>query len=56
MWSQGALQGDVLWFMLFTDDIALVDESWVRVNRKLDLWRARADLHGDWGAPAPLRP
>ena len=33
------IQGDILWCMLFADDVVLVDESQVGVNRKLELWR-----------------
>jgi hypothetical protein len=31
------IQGDIPWYMLFADDIVLVDESQVGVNRKLEL-------------------
>ena len=33
------IQGDILWCMLFADDVVLMDESQARVNRKLELWR-----------------
>ncbi|WVZ58522.1 hypothetical protein U9M48_008792 [Paspalum notatum var. saurae] len=33
------IQEDILWCMLFADDIVLVDESQAGVNRKLELWR-----------------
>ena len=33
------IQGDILWCMLFADDVVLVDESRAGVNRKLELWR-----------------
>jgi hypothetical protein len=33
------IQGDMAWSMLFTDDVVLVDESWIGVNRELELWR-----------------
>ena len=33
------IQGEILWCMLFADDVVLVDESRVGVNRKLELWR-----------------
>jgi hypothetical protein len=33
------LQGGIPWCMLFTDDVVLVDESRMRVDQKLGLWR-----------------
>nr|XP_009766556.1 PREDICTED: uncharacterized protein LOC104217909 [Nicotiana sylvestris]XP_016446357.1 PREDICTED: uncharacterized protein LOC107771493 [Nicotiana tabacum] len=33
------IQGDVLWCMLFTDDIVLIDETRCGVNASLDVWR-----------------
>ena len=33
------IQGDILWCMLFADDVVLVDESRTGVNQKLELWR-----------------
>jgi hypothetical protein len=33
------IQGDIPWCMLFADDMVLVDETRVGVNRKLELWR-----------------
>jgi hypothetical protein len=33
------IQGDIPWCMFFVDDVVLVDESRVGVNRKLELWR-----------------
>jgi hypothetical protein len=33
------IQGDITWCMLFADDVVLVDDSRVGVNRKLELWR-----------------
>jgi hypothetical protein len=31
------IKGDIPWCMLFADDVVLVDDSWTRVNRKLEL-------------------
>jgi hypothetical protein len=34
------IQGDIPWCVLFADDdVVLVDENRVGVNRKLELWR-----------------
>jgi hypothetical protein len=33
------IQGGILWCMLFTDDVILVDESRTGVDQKLELWR-----------------
>jgi hypothetical protein len=33
------IQVDIPWCMLFADDMVLVDETRVGVNRKLELWR-----------------
>jgi hypothetical protein len=33
------IQGDIPWYILFADDVVLVDDSQARVNRKLELWR-----------------
>src|SRR6266498_2244193 len=33
------IQGDISWCMLFADDVVLVDESRIGVNKKLELWR-----------------
>ena len=33
------IQSEIPWCMLFTDDVVLVNESRVWVNRKLKLWR-----------------
>jgi Reverse transcriptase (RNA-dependent DNA polymerase) len=33
------IQGDIPWCMLFADDVVLIDESRIRVNHKLELWR-----------------
>jgi hypothetical protein len=33
------IQGDIPWCMFFLDDVVLVDENRVGVNRKLELWQ-----------------
>ena len=33
-----AIQDEIPWFMLFADDIVLIDEMRTRVNAKLELW------------------
>jgi Reverse transcriptase (RNA-dependent DNA polymerase) len=33
------IQGVIHWCMFFTDDAVLIDESRIRVNQKLELWR-----------------
>jgi Reverse transcriptase (RNA-dependent DNA polymerase) len=33
------IQENIPWCMLFTDDVVLIDESRIRVNQKLELWR-----------------
>jgi hypothetical protein len=33
------IQGDIPWYMIFVDDVVLVDESRVGLNRRLDFWR-----------------
>jgi hypothetical protein len=33
------IQGDILWCMLFADEVVLVDDSQTGVNTKLELWR-----------------
>jgi Reverse transcriptase (RNA-dependent DNA polymerase) len=33
------IQGDISWCILFADDVVLIDESIIRVNQKLELWR-----------------
>ena len=40
------IQGDILWCMLFADDVVLVDESRTGVNQKLELWRATLESKG----------
>ena len=40
------IQGDISWCMLFADDVVLVDESRVGVNRKLELWRQTLESKG----------
>jgi Reverse transcriptase (RNA-dependent DNA polymerase) len=33
------IQGDILWFKLFPDDVVLIYESKIEINQKLELWR-----------------
>ena len=33
------IQDEIPWYMLFVDDIVLVDETRDRVNTKLEVWR-----------------
>ena len=40
------IQGDIPWFILFADDVVLVDESQAGVNRKLELWRQTLESKG----------
>jgi len=40
------IRGDIPWCMLFADDVVLVDESRVGVNRKLELWRRTLESKG----------
>jgi hypothetical protein len=40
------IQGNIPWCMLFVDDVVLVDESQVEVNRKLELWRQTLESKG----------
>ncbi|KAG2650725.1 hypothetical protein PVAP13_1NG204219 [Panicum virgatum] len=40
------IQGDISWCLLFADDVVLVDESSVGVNRKLQLWRRTLESKG----------
>jgi hypothetical protein len=39
-------QEDTPWFLLFANDIVLVDESRTEVNRKLELWRETLEFEG----------
>ena len=34
-----SIHEDILWCMLFADDIVLIDETKEEVNKKLELWR-----------------
>jgi hypothetical protein len=38
------IQGDIPWCILFADDVVLVDDSRMRVNSKLELWRKIIEL------------
>jgi hypothetical protein len=40
------IKSDILWCMLFADDVVLVDESRAGVNRKLELWRRTLESKG----------
>lgn len=40
------IQGDIPWCMLFADDVVLIDESRVGVDRKLEVWRHTLELKG----------
>ena len=40
------IQDDIPWCMLFADDVVLVDESRIEVNRKLELWRNTLESKG----------
>ena len=40
------IQGHILWCMFFADDVVLVDENRVGVNRKLELWRRMLESKG----------
>jgi hypothetical protein len=33
------IQGDILWCMLFADDVVLIDENKIGVDQKLELWK-----------------
>jgi len=41
-----AIQDEIPWYMLFADDIVLVDETRVGVNAKLELWRQTLESRG----------
>ena len=41
-----AIQDEILWCMLFADDIVLVDETRAGVNAKLELWRQTLESRG----------
>jgi Reverse transcriptase (RNA-dependent DNA polymerase) len=40
------IQEDIPWCMLFADDVALIDESRIGVNQKLELWRQTLESKG----------
>ncbi|XP_070044986.1 uncharacterized protein [Nicotiana tomentosiformis] len=40
------IQGKVLWCMLFTDDIVLIDEMWAGVSARLEVWRRTFESKG----------
>jgi hypothetical protein len=40
------IHGDVPWCMLFVVDVVLIDETRVRVNIKLELWRQTLESQG----------
>jgi Reverse transcriptase (RNA-dependent DNA polymerase) len=40
------IQGDIPWCMLFADNVVLIDESRIRVNKKLELWRQTLESKG----------
>jgi hypothetical protein len=40
------IQGGISWYMLFADDVILVDESRTRVDQKLELWRRTLKTKG----------
>ncbi|KAF3648646.1 BTB/POZ and MATH domain-containing protein 5 [Capsicum annuum] len=43
MWR---IQGEVLWCMLFADDVVFIDETWGGVNDKLEVWRQTLKFKG----------
>uniref|UniRef100_A0A0A9D438 Reverse transcriptase domain-containing protein n=1 Tax=Arundo donax TaxID=35708 RepID=A0A0A9D438_ARUDO len=40
------IQGDILWCILFADNMMLVDDSRTKVNGKLELWRQTLESKG----------
>ena len=40
------IQGKIPWCMLFADDVVLIDESRIGVDRKLELWRQTLESKG----------
>ena len=40
------IQDDIPWCMLFADDVMLIDESKIGVDRKLELWRTTLESKG----------
>ena len=40
------IQGDIPWFMLFADDVVLVDESRIGVDRNMEMWRKTLESKG----------
>jgi hypothetical protein len=38
------IQSGIMWCVLFTDDVVLVDESRTGVDQKLNLWRWTLEL------------
>ena len=40
------IQGEIPWCMLFADDMVLIDESMIGVDRKLELWRQTLESKG----------
>nr|XP_033517432.1 uncharacterized protein LOC117281687 [Nicotiana tomentosiformis] len=41
-----SIQGEVLWCMLFTDNIVLIDESQTSLNDRLEVWRQALESKG----------
>ena len=41
-----AIQDEIPWCILFTDDIVLIDKTKARVNAKLELWRQTLESRG----------